>query len=159
MLHKIMNKIKAKGKYRILVYKAGTDELLKTTDWISNLIVLNTNSGLNLVAKHLIGDDTYSLEITKAKMGDDDTAPADADTDLGNTVVNDILWASREESSVGVVLFQFFVADSEMPDQDYKEFGIFCGDRLFARSIITPTFTKSSGQDIRVEYQITLTNS
>jgi len=156
---KIENKVKITGKYRFKVYKAGTDELIRTTDWIHNLIVLNTNSGLNLFAKQLLGTTTYPLEITKAKMGDDDTAPADADTDLVSTVVDNILWADRTEVAVGQVMIAFFIADAEMLNQDYKEFGIFCGDRLFARSIITPTFTKSTSQDVRVEYTITLTNS
>lgn len=155
----IKDDFKIKGKFRFKVYKAGTKELLRVTDWTENLIVLNENRGLNIFLKNLCGNFTYNLEITKAKMGDDDTPPTSNDTDLGNVVVDNILIAKRTETAVNEVTFEFFISDAEMPEQTYKEFGIFCGDQLFARALISPTFTKHTGEDVTAEYIITASNS
>jgi len=138
----IKEKIKVTGKYKITTYKAGTSEVLREFDWINNLVVLNPNSGMNLLAKHLLGDTTYPLEITQAKIGTSDQAPADADTDLIATFLDGILIALKEEVDDDEILISFFIADGELDEQEYKEFGLFCGDRLFARSLITPVFIR-----------------
>lgn len=156
---RIKNKATIKGKYKIKTFRAGTKELLRETDWISNLIVLNNNSGLNIFIKNLIGDFTNNLEITKAKIGDNNTPPANSDTDLKNTIVDNILVAVRTETDVDEATFQFFIPDAELPDGTYREFGIFCGERLFARSIFNPAYSKSSGEDTLVEYVITTSNT
>ena len=155
---KIKENILAKGKYRFKFYKAGTKELLRETDWIHNLIVVNENNGLNLIIKRLLGIKDFDLEITKAKMGDNNTAPADADTDLGNVVVDNIQIARRTEVTVAQALIEFFISDVEALNQEYKEFGIFCGSKLFARSLISPTITKSPSEDITCEYTINIAN-
>lgn len=156
---KIKDKIIAKGRFRIKTYRAGTKELLRQTDWIDNLIMLGANTGLNIFIKRLLGTKVYDPEITKAKIGSGDTAPADGDTDLETTVLDNILVSKRTEESVGVATFEFFMPDADLADGTYKEFGIFCSTQLFARSLIVPNYTKSSGEDSQCEYQIALTNS
>lgn len=150
-----------KGKLRITTYKAGTKEIIRQTDWFSNLIVLNSTgngNGMNLFIKRLIGDTTTDLVITSASIGDDDTAPTDADTDLVSPILEDIEVVISEETGDDEATFQFFIPDAELDDGDYKEFGLFCGTQLFARSIITPTYTKSPLEDTRIDYIITITN-
>lgn len=162
LIHRIMklqSKKILKGKYRFNVYKAGTKELIKQTDWIKNLVVLGDGYGANIVIKNLLGDLTYDLEITSASVGTGDTAPADSDTDLETPILENIQIATREETADDEATFHFFMNDGQLPDNTYKEFGIFCGTQLFARSLITPTYTKTSGQDIDCEYVITIANS
>jgi len=156
---KIKNKGKIRGRFRIKTYKAGTKELIRQTNWIENLIMLGTNTGLNIFIKRLIGTKAYDPEITQAKIGTGDTAPADGDTDLETTVLAGVLVSKSTEESVGVVTLEFFMSDADLTEGTYKEFGIFCTNQLFARSLILPTYTKSAGEDSQVEYEITLSNS
>lgn len=156
---KIKDQNKLSGRYRFKVYKAGTRELIRITPWIKNLIVKNANSGVNIAIKNLLGDFTYTLEITHAKIGTGTTAAADGDTDLEAAVLSDIKVMDADETGLDEATFLFFIADSELPDDDYTEFGLFCGTRLFARSIITPTFSKGANQDVECEYVITNSNS
>lgn len=156
---KLKDNLKIKGRFKIKTFKAGTKELLRETDWIDNLIVLNEDHGLHLVLKRLLGIVTYDLEITKAKIGDDDTAPDSADTDLVSVKVDNILVAQRQQIAVDEINIIFFISDDDLPDGSYKEFGIFCTNQLFARSLIVPTHTKSSGEDTQIDYTITTTNA
>lgn len=155
---KIKDKIRIRGRFRFKTYKAGTKELIRQTDWMENLIMLGTNTGLNIFIKRLLGTKTHDPEITKAKIGSGDTAPADEDTDLETTVLDNILVAKSTEESVGVVVFEFFMSDSDLADGAYKEFGIFCNTQLFARALILPVYTKSEGEDTQCEYEIILSN-
>lgn len=153
---------KIKGRLKITTYKAGTKEIIKETDWINNLVVSNDTGnghGLNLLIKRLINNTTTDLVITQGKIGDSDTTPTDADTDLGNTILSGILVASAEETTEKTALLQFFMTDTELANGDYKEFGMFCGDQLFCRAIITPTYTKTAGQDTTISYEITTINA
>lgn len=156
---KIKSQNKLSGRYRFKVYKAGTRELIRITPWIENLIVKNSNSGVNIAIKNMLGDFTYTLEITHAKIGTGTTAAADGDTDLEEAVLSDIKVMDADETGLDEATFLFFIADTELPDDDYTEFGLFCGARLFARSIITPTFSKGANQDVECEYVITNSNS
>jgi hypothetical protein len=155
---KIKDNLKIKGKFRIITYKKGTKEILRQSDWIENLVVLNEGSGMNLLIKRLINNTTYDLIITQAKIGDDATPPVDGDTDLGNPLVEDIAVATAEETADDEATFEFFISDAELPDDTYEEFGIFCGEQLFARSIITPAYTKSTNEDTKIEYIISVSN-
>lgn len=156
---KLKSKSGIRGKYKITVFKAGTREVLRESDWIENLVVKNSNNGVNIIIKRLLGTLTNDIVVTKAKIGDDNTAAVDADTDLGNTILDNISIATKVETDLNVVTFVFFMTDSELNDDTYEEFGIFCTDQLFARSIISPAHVKASGEDTQVTYTITIANS
>ena len=158
-LMKLQSKKIFKGKYRFNVYRAGTKELIRQTDWIENLIMLGDGYGANIAIKNLLGDWTHNLEITSASVGTGDTAPANSDTNLETPILENIQIATREETDDDEATFHFFMNDGQLPDNTYKEFGIFCGTQLFARSLITPAYDKTSGQDIDCEYVITIANS
>ena len=132
---------------------------IRVGKWNNNLIMLGTNTGLNLFIKRLLGTKLYDPEITQAKIGTGDTAPADADTDLETTVLAGILVSKSTEESAGVVTFEFFMSDADLTEGTYREFGIFCSSQLFARALILPVYSKSVGEDSQVEYTLTLTNS
>lgn len=156
---KIKNKQGITGKCRIVTFKAGTKIVLRKSNWNGNLVVSNTNHGLNLILKHLIGVTTYPLEITQGKIGDDSTAATDNDTDLGNAIVSDIAVATITETTTSQITIEFFISDAELAEDTYEEFGIFAGDQLFARSIIDPAYVKSVGEDTKIEYVINLSNT
>ena len=147
------------GKLRFITLKAGTEIVLRRSKWHKNLVVSNTDHGLNLVLQHLIGTTTYTLEITQAKIGDDNTAVTNNDTDLGNAIVSDIAIAKVTETTTSQITFEFFIADSELAENTYEEFGIFATDQLFARTVISPAYVKSVGEDTKVEYVINLSNT
>jgi len=152
----LKSQFKLKGKYRIKTFKAGTKELLRETDFIENLIVCNANNGTYIIMSRLMNVLTYDLVITQAKIGDGTTPPAITQTDLINTLVANIPVAQYSRSSVDEVVITFFISDADLPNDDYKEFGIFAGDQLFARSLITPTYTKASGEDSQIDYTLSV---
>lgn len=146
-----------KGKYRFRVYDSITGEHKRTTDWIENLIVSSDTHGLNLIVRQLLGTTTYPLAITQAKIGTGTTAPALTDTDLETTTLDGILKANQSISNNSCII-EFFISDLDLTNGTYTEFGIFAGDQLFARSLISPTFTKSSNEDTSVDYQLEFTS-
>lgn len=147
------------GKLQFTTFEAGTEVILRKSKWHKNLVVSNTNHGLNLILQHLAGTTTYALEITSAKIGDDNTAATNNDTDLGNALVSDIVIATMTETTTSQLTFEFFMTDSELAEDTYEEFGLFATNQLFARSIISPGYVKSIGEDTKVEYVINLNNT
>lgn len=136
------------GKYR---------PFLRTTPWIKNLIVSNTDNGINLIIQRLIGLKVYDIEITSAEIGTGSSIVTDADTDLDVPVTTGISRA-LESASTDTALIQFFIPDGSLPNDTYNEFGLRCGTKLFARSLISPAYTKASNEDTSVEYQIIISN-
>lgn len=145
-----------KGRYRFRTYQAGTKKLLRTSDWVENLVVTGVNHGTNLILQRLIGEKDFDIEVTSAAIGTGTTVPQASDTDLATPVLDGILRATQEIVGNTAVL-QFFIADAELPNGTYSEFGLKCGEQLFARSLIQPTYTKSSAEDTTVEYELTVT--
>jgi hypothetical protein len=147
--------MKITGKYKIKTYRQG--ELIRESNWIKNLIVANSDRGVSLIIERLSGTTTYDLEITSASIGTGTNTPADSDTGLQTSVLANILVASLSKTTKRLTL-NFFISDSELTNGTYTEFGLFCGTRLFARSLITPSYTKSSGEDTTIEYIIDVDN-
>jgi hypothetical protein len=148
----------AKGKYRFKKYKAGTKELLYTTPWTKNLVVSSENRGVNIFIKNMQGLFTYNPQITSASIGKGTTPASDSDTDLETPILEDILVATFEETDLETLTITFFIPDSELDNDTYTEFGMFCGTQLFARSIITPSYVKGSNEDTQCEYVININN-
>ncbi|MEP2085075.1 MAG: hypothetical protein ABJI44_00140 [Marinomonas sp.] len=121
-----------------------------------NKVVMSSGYGRNIVARQLAGDTTYPIEIDSASVGDDNTAPADGNTDLGNALVTDIPITNKSAVNA-VITVDVFVADGNLPDDIYEEFGLYCDGRLFSRIIISPAYTKASGEDTLFTYELTLT--
>jgi hypothetical protein len=147
-----------KGKYRIITTDSITGEVLKTSDWIENLIMLGTNTGVNLLLGRLANVLTYDCIITSAEIGTGTTAPANSDTALVTPTVTGIAVASSAVSS-GSILLTFFIPSGSLSNGTYNEFLLRCGTQAFARSIISPAYTKGTNQDTTIEYTISGTNS
>lgn len=146
------------GKYRIITTDATTGKVLKTSPWIKNLIMLGTNTGVNIILNRLANVLTYDNIITSAEIGTGTNTPAASDTNLQTPTVTGIGVASSSVSS-GSILLSFFIPSSSLSNGTYNEFGLRCGTQLFARSIITPAYTKGTNQDTTIEYTINGTNS
>ena len=146
------------GKYRITTRDSITGEVIKRSDWIPNLIMAGTNTGVNLIGQRLAGLTVYDLEIDEAKIGTGTTAPADSDTDLETVAVSGIGRADQTVATSSVTL-SFFIPDATLPNGTYTEFGIFASSQIFARSLISPSYTKGSNQDTTIEYIITFDNT
>ncbi len=153
---KIKDKKTIKGRYKIT--KIENEKIIEETDWINNLIVCSDGYGLNLIIKNLLGVDGYNLKITQARMGTDGTAPSDNDNDLKSPAGNYVEIAIGEEVIPSKISLSFFFTDADLPDGTYKELGLFCGNRLFARSVISPSYNKSINQDTRIDYEIEINN-
>ena len=156
---KIINKLSIKGQYKITTLKSGTNEVLRETEYLPNLVVSNTNNGLNLLLLAMRGDETYGIKITQAKIGTGSTATTDNDTDLETTVLSGIGVGLYNTNSTVQLLIKFFMSDADLANDDYNEFGIFCGTQLFARSIISPAHTKGSNEDTIISYLVNFSNT
>lgn len=142
-----------KGRYRITTLEKG--KVVNETAWIHNLVMSGAINGTGLVTRQLAGDTTYPLAITSASIGTGNTAPAITDTALQASVLANIPIRTKSYTST-MLTFSFFVPDIDLPNGTYREFGLFCGARLFARSLILPVYTKGTGQDAIITYEITI---
>ena len=142
------------GRYKITTLEKG--KVVSETDWIDNLIMAGVSNGTGLIARALIADGTYPPAITSASIGTSSTAPAITDTALVAPVLSGIIVRTKSATAT-LVSLSFFITDAELTNGTYREFGLFCGAQLFARSLISPVYTKSTGQDAIITYQITIT--
>jgi hypothetical protein len=140
----------AKGQFTIATYKAGTDIVLRKTEVIDNLIL---TAGLSQIPLQHLGNG-QNLEITSLEIGDGDTAVTVSDTELDNMIVDGVPRANQSAAGLTVNL-SFFIPDIDLPNGEYKELGLrTSSDILYTRALIVPTFTKSSSEDTRVDYQL-----
>lgn len=154
----IKNKAGIKGRYRFIKTDSITGKVKEISEWIPNLIVSGSGTGINIIARILGADNTYPLAITKAKIGTGTNAPANSDTDLQTPTFTKNTVASQTVSS-GTVTISFFLTTTELANGTYTEFGIFCVNQLFARSIISPSYVKGTNEDTTIEYEIDIANS
>lgn len=143
-----------RGSLTISTFRDG--KVIRTSPAYPNKVVTSSGYGRNLIARALAGDSTYSVVIDSAALGDSNTAAADGNTGLGNSLVSGIPISNMSASS-NVLNVDVFVADDNLPDDTYEEFGLFCDGRLFARVVISPAYTKVSGEDTLFSYTLTLT--
>jgi hypothetical protein len=144
-------------KRRIL---AGEVAPSRVSGWNRNLIVSSSGYGLNVICRQLSGDTSIPMAIAEIQIGTGNTAPVAGNTGLQTPVATGILRANQDVNNDEVSL-SFFASDLELPNGTYKELGIFAGEvgdrRLFARSIISPDYTKGSAEDTTIEYVIEFT--
>ena len=152
---KITNGIQLKGHYSYKVFDSKTGELKRQSGKIDNLIVLNATNGLYVVLDRLLGNTENDIVITSASIGTSSQAVSIGDEGLIEPVLENIPIALKSRISDGEISLTIFINDSELPNDTYNEFGVKVGNKLWARSIITPSFTKSTGEDIQIKYNFT----
>lgn len=146
------------GRYTIEVYDSQTGVLKRTYGPYKNLWVSSSGNGRNLVMQNIAGTGSPQIQIDEAQLGDDDTAPANSDTALGNALVTGIIVANKGVSDNQATI-EFFEGDANVPNDEYKEIGLLANGKLCFRSLIDPSYTKASGEDTKINYQITLNAS
>jgi len=159
MVIKENEQLKIKGRVRVITTKAGTNQILRISEWTKNLIVLGENTGRNLILKKLAGDNTYSLNITHADIGTGTNPPSNSDTQLQTPTARAAL--SGYTISTNLSTLRFFFSDALLPNGTYREFGTFIdgsgtlsSGRLFNRALFSSPYTKSSGEDSTFEVEI-----
>jgi len=159
MVIKENEQLKIKGRIRVITTKAGTNQILRISEWTKNLIVLGENTGRNLILKRLAGDNTYSLNITHADIGTGTNPPSNSDTQLQTPTVRAAI--SGYTISSNLLTLRFFFSDALLPNGTYTEFGTFIdgsgtlsSGRLFNRALFGSPYTKSSGEDSTFEVEI-----
>ncbi len=140
------------GTLTIKTFRDG--QLVRTLGPFHNKVVSSSGYGRNLLIRQLAGDATYPIEIDSMAIGDGTTAPADGDTALGNSLVSGIDITDMTVDN-NLLSIDVFVADGNLPDDDYEELGFFCTGRLFSRILLDTTYTKESGEDTLFNYQLT----
>lgn len=155
---KTLGNIEMHGRYRFKTIDSDSGELKRVSKWIDNLIVHSTNHGLGIISQQLIGITTYPLEITQLKIGTGTSAPNAANTDLQTVTLANVPRAVQSFTPTSVTI-EFYIPSASLPNGTYNELGLFCGNQLFSRSLITPAYTKATNEDTSIEYIITLSNS
>lgn len=151
-----LNKDKA-GFSGVLVIKKYKDgKLIWQSKPHPNLVVSSSGYGRNLVLRRLAGDTTYGIAIDSAAIGSGSTAPTDADTGLQTSVLGSITISNTSVSN-DVATISVFISDGSLANGTYREFGFFIGGRLFSRILISPAYTKASGEDTTFVYTLTAT--
>lgn len=123
---------------------------------MKNKVVTSDGYGRNLILRWMMDDSTYPIVIDSAAVGDDDTAAADGDTALGNALVSSIPITNKSVSN-NIMTIDVFVADGNLADDTYEEFGLFANGRLMSRLVMDPAYTKVSGEDTLFTYTLTMT--
>lgn len=133
---------------------------VERSNWMKNQVVTSPNNGLSIVLDRLVGINTYSLNITHADIGDDNTAALPGDTGLGNGLVR--VASSLEDRTGNTATFRFFFPDATTPDDTYHEIGLFIdgtatlGDgRIFNHLIFPTDLVKATGEDYTIICKIT----
>lgn len=134
--------------------------LVAESPWMRNKVVSSDARGISIVLDRLASINTYSLNITHADIGDDNTPATASDTALGNTL---------ERAQVGsvsrsglTVSFRFFFSDALTADDTYHEFGMVIDGtgtlgtgRLFNHLIFSTALVKATGEDHTIVCRIT----
>ncbi|MER0170345.1 MAG: hypothetical protein DU489_07025 [Nitrosomonas sp.] len=142
------------GFLTIKTFKDG--KLIRQSGPFKNKVVSSNGYGRNLILRQMAGDTTYPIEIDSVSVGDGAVAPVDGDTALGNSLVSGINITNMTVVN-NVLTIDVFVADGNLPDDTYSEFGLFANGRLISRIIISPSYTKSTGEDTLFTYEMTMT--
>ncbi len=140
------------GVLRIKTLKNG--EVIRESGPFKNKVVTSAGYGRNLLLRWMGGETTYPIVIDSASIGDNATAAADGNTALGNSLVSGINITNITVVD-NVMTVDVFVPDGELPDDTYAEFGLFLTGRLLSRIIISPSYTKATGEDTLFTYELT----
>jgi hypothetical protein len=147
-----------KGEFMWIKSVGGVE--VARSPWMRNKVVTSEARGLSIVLDRLAEINTYSLNITHAEIGDDNTAATAADTSLGNGLVR--VSKTTAERSGNQVTFRFFFPDATTPDDTYEEIGLFIdgtatldSGRIFNHLIFGIPMVKATGEDYTIVARIT----
>jgi hypothetical protein len=143
-----------RGELRIKTFKDG--KLIRELGPFKNKVVSSDGYGRNMILRWLSGDTTYPIVLNSMAVGTSSTAAADSDTALGASVASGLTITSMTISN-NVLTADVFVASADLADGTYAEVGFFATLRMISRIIISPAYTKGTGEDTLFTYTLTLT--
>lgn len=123
---------------------------------IKNKVVSSDGYGRNLLMRQLAGITTYPIEIDSFALGDGTTAPVDGDTTLGTPLISAIPITDMSVAN-NILTVDVFIADANLTNDTYAECSFSCNSRLFSRILISPSYTKTTGEDTLFSYTLTFT--
>jgi len=149
------------GKVRVITTKAGTNEVIRVSEWSKNRVMLGTNTGKSLILQRLVGINTYTLNIGHGDIGTGSTAPVDGNTQLQTAVARVAVTNPSFASNVASLFF--FYSDAGLANGTYREFGSFVGGtasintgQIFQRALFGVAYVKASGEDSTVQLDLTV---
>jgi hypothetical protein len=129
-----------------------------------NLVMDSPGYGLDLIIQRLVGNNTYSLNITWIEIGTGVTTPTVNDTALTTPSVR-LPISYQEDFGATDAILQAYVSDANLPNATYGEVGSFVdgtstigSGQLFNHALLSPTYSKVSGQDTTIQIDFTLMN-
>ena len=114
-----------------------------------NLVV---DSGLNVLVKGLVGT-LQDIEVSHIAIGVSNTAVASSDTALAAQTLKAPATTTSEKSTK-IALISALIADVDLPNDTYREVGLFVGNVLFSRLVLTTVFTKNPGSNVLITYEV-----
>lgn len=139
------------GILEIIKFKNGKEV---SRDTKHNIVVNSENYGKNLLLKHFSGDNTYPLYIDEFCIGTSNQTPSIADTNLIAPVVTGLAITKYTISGSSLIM-EIYVADGDLPDGTYREFGFKNDGRLFSR-VVPSEYSKSTGEDTLFIYTLSI---
>lgn len=149
-----MEQTTIKGRLRIKSFVDG--KMVYCSGWQNNLVTEADTHGLNRIIRLLAGQNT-PIGITKGKIGTGNTAPTVADTNL-ETPIEDVEIANITITDTTTVLIEFFISSAFLPDNTYREFGTFIGDKMFSRALLDTPYEKAGLADTAIDYEFNISN-
>jgi len=130
-----------------------------------NLIMDSPGYGLDLLIQRLVGINTYSGNIQWIEIGTGTATPTVNDTGLTTPSIR-LAVSYQEDFGTTEAVVQAYVSDANLPNGAYSEVGSFVdgtssigSGQIFNHALLSPTYSKVSGQDTTIEVDISIMNS
>lgn len=142
----------------LVITKFRDGRVVSVSEPMKNKVVSSSGYGRNIIARLLANDSTYGLYVNSASIGTGTNSPADGDTNLQTPVLTGITITNASVAN-NVLTIDVFVASGTLANGTYSEFGLFVDstNRLFSRVLISPSYTKATGEDTLFTYTLTIT--
>jgi hypothetical protein len=130
-----------------------------------NLIMDSPNYGLDLVIQRLVGINTYSGNILWIEIGTGSTTPTVNDIALTTPSLR-MAVNFQEDFATTDAIVQAYATDAQLANVTYQEVGGFVDGtstigtgQIFNHALLSPTFTKTAGEDVTIQIDISVSNS
>ena len=138
---------------------------LRTAVETRNLVMDSPGYGLDLIIQRLVGINTYSLNLDWIEIGTGTTTPTVNDTGLTTPSLR-LPVSFQQDYGATDAIVQAYVTDANLPNGTYGEVGSFVdgtsdigSGQIFNHALLSPTYTKVSGEDSTIQVDINIVNS
>lgn len=152
-----------KGRFQIIKTCSITGKVLYDSGFQDNLVMLGTNTGIDLILDRLNADNTYSLNITHLDIGTSTTTPTLADTNL----IAGVTRVAKASGTVlgGTITIGFFIPSASLANGTYREVATFVDGtstlgtgKIFSRALFASNYVKGTNEDTTISWTYTLAN-